>query len=205
MKVTSNVLLGAVTVLNQPLVKESLKNVIGITTCVFGVIEICDEAVSCYRSLKGRIRKNGEGIEPWWRTALRVVVIVTNISLVASVFTSRPGLAMSGWVVERIFTPDQLLRYFGPNVNFVGNPLHPRHVLSIISFAMGVPATIKTAVDGGKWFVDRIIKKQPAINETPQKGITVQHKQWMATWNTLTSRPALHAANRFFQIILRRA
>lgn len=126
---------------NKPAVKESTKNVLGALTFIFGVIEVCDESIDFYRSLRNRMHHPHQKGERWCYVAFKVISIATKISLLGSAIISRPGLNISRRLVECVFTEDQLLRFFGPNRNFAETPYHPRHVTSIISFLLGIPAS----------------------------------------------------------------
>ena len=191
---------------NQPGIKESTKNVLGAITFIFGVIEVCDEIVDCYRSLANRTHHPHQKGERWCYAALKVINIAAKISLLGSAITSRPGLNLTSRMVKCIFNDDQLLRYFGPNRCFAETPYHPRHVASIISFLLGIPATLQTFFEAGEWLKNLITRRQQLNRKQEiqprniRRWLTDQNIRWMTAWNTLTSRPALHLTNRLFRM-----
>ena len=112
--------------LNQPLVKEGIKEVIGAITFLGCAVEIYHFATE-YPS-----------------TTLKVVVVCTQLSVILACLTSRPGLRLCHWVAHKLARPETLVRLFGPSTNFVGNPWHPRHVASITASLLAIPAVAQS-------------------------------------------------------------
>lgn len=80
----------SVRLLNQPIVKEGVKNIAGTVTFAFGLIEIHD----VYQILRGReiITEPCSGYPKWVQVANKVVVVCAKISLILSAGVSRPGV-----------------------------------------------------------------------------------------------------------------
>ena len=111
----------AVAYLNQPVVKETVKNIVGLVTFTIGLIA----ARSLYANGKPTFKPRcGPNID-------RAVDVTAKISLVLSGAVSPPGVWIISSIAGRIFRPEQLTRAFGPNTIFAANPWHPRHVVSI--------------------------------------------------------------------------
>lgn len=188
---------------NTPIVKETVKNSFGFITFSLGLVELYHDSKECYTYMRGRV-KNEIPSQPWQCTASKVLLLISKISIYTSAMTTKPAVFAIGWVANRIFTSEQLSRFFGPNLNFVTNPYHPRHVLSIVSFLLGLPATLKGTYDLAIWLRKKICCSQspePSQPMTPQE-TRVYRFVW---WNTMTSRPMVHWANALCRLILRRA
>jgi hypothetical protein len=200
-----NSLRGVVSFLNQPVVKQSVKEGLGLVTCAFGVLGIYNE-IHHYRSLKNRVQSSHP--RPSEATQEKVIRFMTKFSLVTSLVMSSPGQALSRRVFSHLFTDEQLLRYFGPNLNFATTPGHPRHVLSLLSFALGIPATVLTFVKEGAWLIQKATQDHPPLPVVSPKSdewvLSRRQIRWMATWDTLTSRPALHLVNHVVSMALGR-
>jgi hypothetical protein len=169
---------------NVPYIKDTVKDAVSAVTFVFGIWEISNECYDCYHSLRNRAKviKDSTLVSDY-KTA-KIFITVTKVSIILSAMSSRQGQTIGKWTAERIFTQDQLLRYFGPNLNFETTPTHPRHLLSFAAFILGLPATIKV-------IGEVITRSKPSEGES----LRSRTLKWMAVWNTVTSRPALHLGN----------
>lgn len=189
----------ATSFLNQEGIKEPLKIVFGSMTFIFGVLEIYHEANECYRSLTGKVKVMPlKEPSTWTDTALKVTFLFARIAIVTSTFTSPPGLSIISVVAKKCFTANQLIRFFGPNLNFVSTPYHPRHIVSITACLLGIPETIKML-----WNLS--LNKPEKEKEHPDTLLSEREIQVINTWNTVTSRPSLHFFNYLFRQLLRRA
>ncbi|HEY2811707.1 MAG TPA: hypothetical protein VGJ00_10025 [Rhabdochlamydiaceae bacterium] len=128
--------------LNQPLVKEAIKNVTSCVTFFFG----CAQGVEIYE--KG-------GFSPWKSTAGKAIEIMAKISLLLSAAVSRPGVFLASLFLECLFTKDQWEGVFGPNAIFAINPWHPRHMLSVAALLLALPAAVQAMVSESTWIKDR--------------------------------------------------
>lgn len=180
MKIVSDV----VRFLNQPLIKEGIKNVAGAATFAFGLAEIGD----LYAIAKGRpITSENDADQPkWLQTANKVSIVAAKISLILSAGVSRPGVIVISFLVGLFFTPAQLQRVFGPNSTFAVNPWHPRHVVSIAAVACALPAIALSTWKGINW----------VAKEIDARWLTDRKVNRMVVFNTITSRPILHLGNR---------
>ena len=134
--------------LNQPLVKEGVKNIAGIVIFAFGINTIYNS----YRSLHSRtLTINADS--PQWPQNL------TKISLILSATTSRPGAFIISKMIGCVFSQSRLERAFGPNTVFAINPWHPRHVVSIAAVILALPSLY-----GKEWQADRKLRLMALFN-----------------------------------------
>ena len=191
----TNYLRSSLHYLNEPTVKSSIKYAIGLPTFTFGVLEILDATTMYLVPRLGHEPRKVRDLQPstWRDTTNKVINVLSRVSLVTSTMTTPQGLKICGWAANKIFTPEQLIRYFGPNLNFETTPWHPRHVLSLISFAIGVPGTVGALCNKFVWF-----KPSRTLRWVTDNGAARY-----VTWNTLTSRPAQHGLNYLFRTVLR--
>lgn len=166
--------------------KEIIKDIVSVPTCVFGLfgaMRLYDDVPALYDDLRERIVK-GEAKTPWSVTAGKVVRVMTGAALLLSSFTSRPGQAIIGWTAKRLVGEAQLTRLFGPNLNFVTNPYHPKHVVSIAAFLLAIPGALH-ALYTDLWQGCGRKLEIPVDN----------YAERMNIYNVLTSRPLLHLLN----------
>lgn len=78
----------------------------------------------------------------WQQTAFKISDFLSNISLVLGGITTRPAIAVWRWSAQVILSPQQLERFFGLNGMIPANKAY--RVITILSFLLGVPATLKT-------------------------------------------------------------
>lgn len=128
--------------LNQPRIKEGVKNVAGAVTFVFGVVEVyniyqmtrgCEMAIETLTSPK------------WVHAANKVVTACPKLSLILSASVSRPGAFIVSSLVGCVFSTAQLDQMFGPNTIFAINPKHPRHIASIAAVILGLPTLFQSS------------------------------------------------------------
>lgn len=175
----------AARVLNQPLIKEGIKNVAGCITFAFGMIEVYD----IDRILRGReITTESYPDGPkWMETANKMAIVCTKISLILSAGVSRPGVFIISSLVGCVVSSHQLERVFGPNTIFAVNPWHPRHVASITAVLLSLPSIAQSTYK---------ILARHASNDSPSTTWLTDTKiRLMNLFNTVTSRPVLHIGN----------
>ena len=187
--------------LNQPTVKEGVKNIAGIATFIFGLIEVYD----VYQIIQGRdISTDSYPRSPQWvQVANKIVMLCAKISLVLSGGVSRPGVMIFSALSERIFSAGQLNRYFGPNTIFAINPWHPRHVASIAAVILNLPSVLQSASMGVS-FIYRKVRQLPDDGARVVRAdsvLTDTKVRIMGLFNTITSRPVLHLGNRIGRIL----
>jgi hypothetical protein len=190
----------AVYFLNQSGVKEGVKNCTGGVTFVIGLIETYD----CYEILKGRrISTTIEIDSPrWCQVADKISLISAKLSLILSAVVSRPGRYLISTLVGRIVSKDRLDFIFGPNINFAGNPWHPRHVVSIAAILLAVPSTVQLTYKEGRLIYMKLFKlyQTPSIHLSNDRiGLTDHKVRLLNLFNIITSRPVLHIGNFFFR------
>lgn len=213
-----------VSLLNQPVVKEGVKNIAGSVTFVFGLVEIYD----IYQIARGaEISSEVSSKSPKWiHIADKVIIVCAKTSLVLSAGVSRPGVFMISSLVGSVFSSTQIDRLFGPNTIFALNPRHPRHVVSIAAVILALPSVAQTTYKGINWVYRKVRQYQvsPTDKKSLQKGLNQKFKKvqrklstdnnsdrpclsdakirLMSLFNTITSRPALHIGNQLGRFIL---
>lgn len=190
--------------LNQPVVKEGVKNVAGSVTYIFG----CVGADKASKVLQGvNIISEDHSAEPEWRqTAYKVSAACALISLVLSGATSRPGVYIIGTLVGTVFSTQQLDQVFGPNTIFAVNPWHPRHVASIAAVILALPAVMQATYDGACWCYRKVSSiNEPVVPSLRNEWLTDARIRLMIVFNTITSRPVLHIGNHLGRWIIVRS
>lgn len=191
----------SVRLLNQPLVKEGVKNFAGSVTFVFGLVEMYD----LYQIARGRkISTEVHSTSPkWMQVANKVIIICAKISLILSGGVSRPGIFIVSSLMGCVFSTAQLNRVFGPNTIFALNPWHPRHIVSIAAVILALPSVLQLTYRGIDWMYKKIRHHQNTPSQKTNNWLTDAKVRLMTLFNTVTSRPALHIGNQFGQYILR--
>ena len=106
--------------LNQPSIKNSVKDLTGFITCLFGMIEI-------YYFCKFFKAKE--------KTTLN---FISKISLILSPFVTRQGIFLMT-TFTTLFSL-QFNGFFGQNTIFALNPWYPKHIASIAAVLFALPA-----------------------------------------------------------------
>lgn len=193
----------AVSLLNQPIVKEEVKNLAGSVTFVFGLIEIYD----IYQIARGRkISTEDYSSSPKWiQIGNKVIIVCAKISLILSAGVSRPGVFIISSMIGCIFSTPQLERVFGPNTIFAVNPWHPRHIVSIAAVILALPSVIQSTCRSINWMYQKIrhYQRMPVGKSEVNNWLADAKIRLMALFNTTTSRPALHIGNQVGRYILR--
>lgn len=199
-RVTKDGLTAAAQLLNQPIVKEGVKNIAGAVTFAFGLIEIYD----IYQIFRGRKISTEESTEQpkWAHTANKIEIVCAKASLVVSATVSRPGVFVISSLVGRIFSPAQRNRVFGLNTQFAVNPWHPRHVFSIAAVILAVPSVVRLTWQSIDWAYKTIRCRAPARERDAAAWLTDTKIRLMVLFNTLTSRPILHMGNQAVRLLL---
>ncbi len=193
----------SVRLLNQPIVKEGVKNVAGSVTFVFGLIEIYDlYQIAQGRAISAEVYSN---FPKWIQIANKVVIVCAKISLILSAGVSRPGVFIISSIVGSIFSTAQLERVFGPNTIFAVNPWHPRHIISIVAVILALPVIVQSTFKGMSWVYRKICHHEimPMERRSTNNWLTDSKIRLMAAFNTMTSRPILHIGNQLGRFILR--
>lgn len=154
--------------INQPIVKQNIKNVLSAPTLAFG----CYSLYHLFQRYLGTAANEKQ----------THVSTLTHVSLITTALMTPLGIKIPEKIFCFFISADHRLRWFGPNTVFEHNPLHPRHVMSFINLAMALPSVIKVCHYG--------ISKLRS-NPLP----TINKEEWMASWNAFTSRPFQHFVN----------
>lgn len=180
--------------LNQPAVKEGIKNITSAAAFTFGLIEAYD----IYQILCGREISTETDIQApqWMQIANKIILLLAKISLLLSAATSRPGVFIISTLLGQIFSNEQLESAFGPNTVFAINPWHPRHIGSIAAVILALPSCIQSGYRGMRWVYDQFAdSSQHEIGEEAS-WLTDSKVRLMALFNTIGSRPVQHLGNQ---------
>jgi hypothetical protein len=170
--------------LNQPSVKETIKNFCSSFTFAFGLVQLW---VLFYRRKPCKNLPPLQGIE----RAEEIAQTCTSISLILSAACSRPSVYLLSSLCDFCLPADLFDAYFGPNTLFDLNPWHPRHVTSLIALGLALPSPIISLI--------HYVQSPAKASIKP-----VQQLGWMALFNTLTCRPVLHTGNQLGKLIFLR-
>ncbi len=187
--------------LNQPAIKEGIKNIAGTVSFLLGLIEIED----IYQIARGReiTTETCSNSPKWIQVANKVIILCAKVSLILSAGVSRPGIFIISSLTGCIFSPSQLDRVFGPNTIFAVNPWHPRHVVSIAAVILALPSIVQSAFKGICWAYKKIRHYQSS--DTNQSNLRIwltdTKIRLMTLFNTATSRPAMHLGNQLGHFI----
>lgn len=173
-----------VQILNQPVIKNGVKQSVGICTFAFGVFELYD-LCRVYQFRKKRemvLIPEGTGWGVASQNTQDFITLTGRISRLFSAAVSPPGVYLITKGMHCVFTTPQLERVFGVNTIFAVNWRHPRHVVSLAAVILALPTIAQSAYH---CFAER------RVLETPTQRIQTA----MLFFNTFTSRPVLHLGN----------
>jgi hypothetical protein len=180
-----NLLRQVVRFLNQPPVKEGVKNVVGVATFACGVIEVYDTyQMACSR----------EGSTEQSSDVTKMALACAKVSLLLSGATSRPGAWMISTLLGYIFSADQLARVWGPYAVFAVNPWHPRHIASLAATLLALPSVIDS--------IYRVVALTCLSTNRRDTELTDQKVRWMALFNTVRGRPMQHLGNQLCRAMI---
>jgi len=139
----------------------------------------------------------------WVQTANKTIIAFGKVSLILSAAVSRPGAFIASAVMNRVFRQVELEYLFGPNTIFAINPSHPHHVISIASVVFAMPTVVQSIYLVSSWTCRKICqsKKEPYLG-TDQGWLTDAKVRLMILFNTVTSRPFLHAGNQWMRLCI---
>ena len=197
------IIITTVQLLNQPLIKEGVKNIAGSVTFAFGLMEMYD----IYQIAKGREVSSESCLNSpkWYQVANKTIIVAAKISLILSSGVSRPGVFIVSSLMGSAFTTTQLDTMFGANTIFAINPYHPRHIVSIAAVILALPSIAQSACKA----VNLVYKKikhyhnDQTITLNAKNVLTDTKIRFMTLFNTITSRPTLHLGNQLGRLILR--
>lgn len=199
---------GSVRLLNQPVVKEGVKNVASSVTFLFGMMELYD----IYKIATGReiLTEPCSNSPKWVQIANKTVVVCAKISLVLSAGVSRPGVFIISSFTGCIFSAAQLKRIFGPNTIFAVNPWHPRHIISIAAQILAIPSIAQSTYKAINWlsykinWMHKLSRARIMLTQNTDQWLTDSKIRLMVLFNSITSRPTLHIGNQLSRFILTR-
>ncbi len=193
----------SVRLLNQPIVKEGVKNIASSVTFVFGLMELHD----IYRISQGREISTETCLDSpkWVQVSNKVIIVAAKISLILSAGVSRPGVFIISSLVGPVFSTAQLNRAFGPNTIFAVNPWHPRHIVSIAAVVLALPSVAQSAYKGINWGYNKIRHYHDMSTDMKdsKNWLTDTKTRLTTLFNTITSRPTLHMGNQLSRFVLR--
>lgn len=174
---------GIVSALNQPYIKQSIKNFVGGITFTIGVKALYDYSRGKIYSAHATPERAADGPK---RRIDEIALSLAQKSFILSATVTPIGLWMISAVVSRVFSSSQLEKCFGPNTTFEGNWKHPRHIVSLVSVGLALPLVVN------RLFRPYAFDKQ-------------QYFERCAIYVVLTSRPVLHLGNQLAQKIWHRS
>lgn len=121
--------------LNEPAIKNTIKDIVGIITCLFGIIEL-------YFLYKYR--------KEYQNTALQTCA---TISLLLSPFVTRQGF----FLVSLFTTFFSLNGIFSQTTLFADNPWHPKHIASISAVLFATPVLFAKLTGHAEKFPNRVL------------------------------------------------
>lgn len=191
----------SVSLLNQPMVKEGVKNLAGSVTFVFGLVEIYD----IYQIARGRAHATQvcSTSTKWVQVVHKAIIVCAKISLILSAAVSRPGIFIASSLVGCVFSTAQLDRICGPNTLFAINPWHPRHVMSIAAVVLALPSVLQSTYKGIDWAYKTMRHYQHTLSQETNNWLPDSKVRLMALFNAITSRPTLHIGNQLGRFMLR--
>lgn len=191
-----------VQLLNQPLIKEGVKNIAGSVTFAFGLMEVYD----IYQIAKGReVTSESCLTSPkWYQVANKTIIVAAKISLILSAGVSSPGVFIVSSLMGSAFSTTQLDKMFGVNTIFAINPYHPRHIVSIAAVILALPSIAQSACKAVNLAYKKIKQYHSDKVTANAKNVLTDTKiRFMTLFNTITSRPILHLGNQLGRLILR--
>ena len=177
--------------LNQPLIKESVKNIAGTVTFLFGLLEAYD----LYRILSVRCQIKAIKSLTWMQLANKVVILCSKLSIILSASVSRPGALILSSLSGVIFSTE-IECLFGLNTIFAHNPWHPRHMISIAAVILALPSAFQSTYHGLEWLYKRTRTRCFKSAQNSSQLLKPSPIEMMTLFNTLTSRPILHIGNK---------
>lgn len=179
---------GFVSTLNQPEVKQGVKNVLGTITFLGGMLPIgCFVFPKLEMKMKGLKVIKIESPKKLQKVVKPLITegMILKFSLVLSAISTPIGNAVTGKIMKKIFTEGQLVKWFGPNTIFAINPAHPRHFISIIAVISALPSLLK------------MIRHSRNYRVRLGCFVTLDYSilRKIALFNLITSRPILHIGN----------
>lgn len=183
--------------------KEGIKNILGTIAFTFGVMECYD----LYKVFKHR-KISPEKVlraDDWIQMCKKVMIIAGRTSLILNAGVSRPGVFLISNIMGKIFTTQQLDRFFGPNSTFVVNPWHPRHLTNIAVSILSAPMALQSTYLNLIWINKKIRNYRKSIlTKTIQTNAFVyRHLRMKVFFTFMTCRTTLHCGNQVVRYLLR--
>ena len=152
--------------LNQPPIKQAIKEIFGWVTFLFGVRELLFLIQHGFKNTS-------------------TLVLISKFSLILSASVTRPGVFIISHFTYLFIETEQIETFFGPYTIFMYNPWHPRHIISFIALLLALPLAAQTV------YVLLKTNSREVENVGWNKSLRI-----MTLFNTFASRPILHIGNR---------
>ncbi|HRD55059.1 MAG TPA: hypothetical protein PLC42_01545 [Parachlamydiaceae bacterium] len=162
--------------LNQPNIKQNVKNIAGMITFTGGILSV---ATIFSKTLDKEVKQEKEKSRIFKSFNVMETTIL-KASLFFSAVASPIGNALVGKIANAVFGTERLVSYFGPNTIFALNPTHPRHLISFVAAASILPN------------LEVVLHKSISTSD-----YTLLYPVFrkIAFFNFITSRPILHIGN----------
>lgn len=198
-------------ILNHPGVKPRVKQLGSIYIFGAGLAAITHIGM-CMWGLD-RLSTAAPRDKSWTATAHKASMLCADLSLICGALSTPQGSACVSFVSGFVFSASTLQGICGPNINFAGNPWHPRHLCNIASLALAAPPLIHLAcLSGNRIYSYYLSPRQSRTIEegsVPMKkenwaSLTDQDRLMMVLVATLLGRTMLHIGNQVVRRILLR-
>ncbi len=94
----------------------------------------------------------------WKQKAFKTADLLGNVSLLLDSLNSWPLIAVEKWTVQKILTPDQITRFFGPKGLLPAEKIHSSFATT--AFILGIPITLKILYAFSNWALNQFYRKE---------------------------------------------
>ena len=137
--------------LNQPVVKQNVKDAIGGVNLIFGLLAAYDLCRNLAVDRNFSTDQYVNTVPRWFQIADKAAIIFAKLGAVLTAIVSRPGMFVTTSLGSLLLTAKQINAVFGNYAVFEANPTHPYHLASLGAFWLCIPllatSLIKTVKD----------------------------------------------------------
>lgn len=101
----------------------------------------------------------------WKQKAFKIADLLGNLSLLLDSLNSWPLIAVEKWTVQKILTPDQMTRFFGPKGLLPAEKIHSS--FAITAFILGIPITLKILYAFSTWTLNQFRREVRVYTPVP--------------------------------------
>ena len=188
---------------NEPSVKQGIKNLTGSVSFLFGMILLYDIS---QRLISRNISTEVVQQSPTWkRVADQAMITSAKLSILLTAATTYPGSQIFSILARTCCSQTQLEKVLGKSTIFEVNPWHPRHIASVAAVALATPLILQS-IDQvcSSWNHRTVANLKQATHPPGVRWLTDTKLKLIILFNLFTSRPFLHQANRLAQLLFAR-